>query len=303
MKQPSPSASATPSKQKNQSHPILASFLAIGGYPFFSMKKSVYLIALLIVSTFTISSCSSWLGKVNIFPVEQDVALGKQVSQSFEQGSAAVVLDSAQAPTLYKYIYGVRDSILNTNLLVHKNDFPWRIRVIHNDTIQNAFCTPGGYIYVYTGLMKYLESEDQLAGVMGHEMAHAEKRHSTDAMTREFGANLLLELIFGTNKAQLLQIATGLAQLSFGRDAETEADNCSVDWLYQTSYNAAGAAGFFEKMQKEKNKVNVPEFLSTHPDPGNRVANMKKRWSEKGGKMGQTYTDRYKKMMAFLPKS
>ena len=183
------------------------------------MKKSVYLIALLIVSTFTISSCSSWLGKVNIFPVEQDVALGKQVAQSFEQGSAAVVLDSAQAPTLYKYIYGVRDSILNTNLLVHKNDFPWRIRIIHNDTIQNAFCTPGGYIYVYTGLMRYLESEDQLAGVMGHEMAHAEKRHSTDAMTREFGANLLLELIFGTNKAQLLQIATGLAQLSFGRDA------------------------------------------------------------------------------------
>jgi predicted Zn-dependent protease len=267
------------------------------------MKKSIYLIALLIVSTFTISSCSSWLGKVNIFPVEQDVALGKQVSQSFEQGSAAVVLDSAQAPTLYKYIYGVRDSILNTNLLVHKNDFPWRIRIIHNDTIQNAFCTPGGYIYVYTGLMRYLESEDQLAGVMGHEMAHAEKRHSTDAMTREFGANLLLELIFGTNKAQLLQIATGLAQLSFGRDAETEADNCSVDWLYQTSYNAAGAAGFFEKMQKEKNKVNIPEFLSTHPDPGNRVANMKKRWSEKGGKMGQTYTDRYKKMLTFLPKS
>lgn len=265
------------------------------------MKKSIYLIAIIFSLAFIASSCSNWLGKVNIFPVEQDVTLGKQVAASFEEGSAAMVLDSSKNATIYKYIYGIRDTILNTNLLEHKNDFPWRVRVIHNDTIQNAFCTPGGYIYVYTGLMKYLESEDQLAGVMGHEMAHAEKRHSTDALTREFGANLLLELIFGTNKAQLLQVATGLAQLSFGREAETEADNCSVDWLYQTSYNAIGAAGFFEKIQKEKNQVNIPEFLSTHPDPGNRVSNMKKRWTEKGGKTGNTYADRYKKMIAYLP--
>lgn len=265
------------------------------------MKYRYPLIAIAVVGLITLAGCSNWLGKVNIFPVEQDVALGQQVAASFESGSAAVVLDSAKNRMLYQYIYNVRDTILSTNLLVHKNDFPWRVRIIHNDTIQNAFCTPGGYIYVYTGLMKYLESEDQLAGVMGHEMAHAEKRHSTDAMTREFGANLLLELIFGTNKAQLLQVATGLAQLSFGRDAETEADNCSVDWLYQTSYNPVGAAGFFEKIQKEKNQVNIPEFLSTHPDPGNRVANMKKRWAEKGGKTGATYTERYKKMLTYLP--
>ena len=255
--------------------------------------------ALLLLS---LNGCSNWLGKVNIFPVEQDVTLGKQVSASFEQGNASVILDSAKNSVLYRYIYDIRDSILKTNLLTHKDDFAWRIRIIHNDTIQNAFCTPGGFIYVYTGLMKYLEGEDQLAGVMGHEMAHAEKRHSTDAMTREFGANLLLELIFGQNKAQLLHIATGLAQLEFGREAETEADNCSVDWLYQTSYNPIGAAGFFEKIQKEKNKVNIPEFLSTHPDPGHRVENMKKRWSDKGGKQGNTYADRYKKMLLYLPK-
>lgn len=265
------------------------------------MNYRYSVIALVILGLLTIAGCSNWLGKVNIFPVEQDVALGQQVSSSFESGTAAVVLDSSKNTVLYNYIYGIRDSILKTNLLVHKNDFPWRVRIIKNDTIQNAFCTPGGYIYVYTGLIKYLESEDQLAGVMGHEMAHAEKRHSTDALTREFGANLLLELIFGTSKAQLLQVATGLAQLSFGREAETEADNCSVDWLYQTSYNPVGAAGFFEKMQKEKNQVNIPEFLSTHPDPGNRVANMKKRWSEKGAKVGQTYTERYKKMLTYLP--
>jgi predicted Zn-dependent protease len=178
----------------------------------------------------------------------------------------------------------------------------WEVNLIGSKQI-NAWCMPGGKIAFYTGILDQLQlNDDEVAMIMGHEMAHAEKRHSTDAMTREFGANLLLELIFGQNKAQLLQIATGLAQLEFGRDAETEADNCSVDWLYQTAYNPIGAAGFFEKIQKEKNKINIPEFLSTHPDPGHRVENMKKRWSDKGSKQGQTFTDRYKRMLNYLPK-
>ena len=137
------------------------------------MLNRISIIAVITITLLSLSSCSSWLGKVNIFPVEQDVTLGKQVSESFEQGNASMILDSSKNTIVYRYIYGIRDTILKTNLLIHKNDFAWRIRIIKNDTIQNAFCTPGGYIYVYTGLMKYLESEDQLAGVMGNEMAHA----------------------------------------------------------------------------------------------------------------------------------
>ena len=68
---------------------------------------------------------------------------------------------------------------------------------------------------------------------------------------------------------------------------------CSVEWLYKTSYNAVGAAGFFEKIEKQGKTSSVPEFLSTHPNPNNRIANMKKRWQELGGKTGKTYTERY----------
>jgi predicted Zn-dependent protease len=168
------------------------------------------------------------------------------------------------------------------------------LRIIKDDTTQNAFCTPGGFIYIYTGLIKYLESEDQLAGVMGHEMAHAEKRHSTDAMTREFGIDILLKIAFGDSANQLINIGKGLTQLKYGRDAETEADMCSVEWLYKTSYNAVGAAGFFEKIERQGNTSSIPEFLSTHPNPNNRIANMKKRWQELGSKTGKTYTERFK---------
>jgi predicted Zn-dependent protease len=254
--------------------------------------KFKFTIAVLLV--FFMVGCGKWIKHANIFPISQDVNLGYQVSQNFDQENSKIILDSAKNVEVYKYLYGIRDSILNTQSLIHVNDFTWRLRIIKDDTTQNAFCTPGGYIYVYTGLIKYLESEDQLAGVMGHEMAHAEKRHSTDAMTREFGIDIILKIAFEDSANQLANIGKGLTQLKYGRDAETEADMCSVEWLYKTSYNAVGAAGFFEKIEKQGNTSSVPEFLSTHPNPNNRIANMKKRWQELGGKTGKTYTERYK---------
>jgi len=254
--------------------------------------KFKFLISIILL--FNLGGCGNWIKHANIFPISQDVNLGYKVSSNFDQENSKIILDSSKNVEVYKYLYGLRDSILNTQSLVHSKDFTWRLRIIKDDTTQNAFCTPGGFIYVYTGLIKYLESEDQLAGVMGHEMAHAEKRHSTDAMTREFGMDILLKIAFGDSENQLANIGKGLTQLKYGRDAETEADMCSVEWLYKTSYNAVGAAGFFEKIERQGNTNSVPEFLSTHPNPNNRVANMKKRWQELGGKTGKTYTERYK---------
>jgi predicted Zn-dependent protease len=217
------------------------------------------------------NSCGNWSKNLNIFPVEKDVELGYQVSNSFEEQNKKIILDSATNAFAYQYLYSVRDSILKNNELEYEKAFSWRIRIINDDTTLNAFCAPGGFIYFYTGILKYLESEDQLAGVMAHEMAHADKRHSTDAMTREFGAQLLLDLVFGQGKGQLARIATGVANLSYGREAEKESDEFSVRWLYNTSYTPVGGAGFFEKIEAQGSS-NTPQFLLTHPNPENRIA-------------------------------
>jgi len=71
----------------------------------------------------------------------------------------------------------------------HKDDFAWQVKIIDDPETLNAFATPGGYIYVYTGLIKFLDTEDQLAGVMGHEIAHADLRHSTRQMTSSYGVS------------------------------------------------------------------------------------------------------------------
>lgn len=249
------------------------------------LKSQLVLISLLLIG------CGSWTKKFNVFPVESDAELGWQVSQSIDSQYENSLLDSASNVELYSYLYSIRDSILNNNQLKHKNDFAWRIRIIDDSTL-NAFCTPGGYIYFYTGILRFLESEDELAGIMGHEMAHAEMRHSTDALTRQYGLQILTSVLVDSQYNELANIASGIAQLKYGRSDESESDEYSVRWLYNTSYNATGAAGFFKKMNSSGGS-RIPEFLSTHPDPGRRIQNMETLWKELGGKEGKSYRDRY----------
>jgi predicted Zn-dependent protease len=229
-----------------------------------------YLIIGFALATVSIQSCK----KVNLFTIQDDIALGKQTQQEIANNpSEYPILDEATNKAAYNYLYAMRDAILtSSNEFEHKNDFEWKLYIIKRDDVLNAFCTPGGYIYVYTGLMKYLDDASSLAGVMGHEMAHADKRHSTRQLTEVYGIQTLLSFI-GGNAQQIAEIAGQLISLKFSRNHETEADTYSVKYLCPTRYRADGAADFFKKIGSQ----GIPEFLSTHPDPGNRVSNITKQ--------------------------
>lgn len=240
-------------------------------------------------------------GNFNVFSLQDDKAFGAQVAAEIESNPAQYpILDSATYKTAYQHLYRMRDTILNSGKLTYRNEFSWRLRIIKDDTTLNAFCTPGGYIYIYTGLIKFLESEDQLAGVLGHEMAHADHRHSTDALSREYGISLILDIAFGKDKGALARVAAGLTSLKYSRSHETEADDYSVIYLYPTEFDARGAARFFEKLLAQ-GATSPPEFLSTHPSPANRVDAILAKWTSLGGKVGGTFTSRYAQLKASLP--
>lgn len=236
---------------------------------------------------------------INFFSVEDEIALGKQVVKEIESDPGQFpVLPEAGNQEVYQYVRGLAQKILNTGKVAYKNEFAWQVKIIDDDKTLNAFCTPGGYIYVYTGLIKFLDSEDQLIGVLGHEIAHAAMRHSTRNLTKVYGIQTLYSIITGKAEAGMLeQIAIGLVALKFSRDHETEADESSVNYLCATPYNAAGAAGFFKKMQGQ---ASPPAFLSTHPDPGNRVAKMEERKTELGCKGTTTNQSAYQAIKAKL---
>lgn len=236
----------------------------------------------------------------NLFTVDQDVALGAQVAAEIDADTQTYpLLDSVQYKEVYNYVYSVRDKILNSGEVDFKDDFKWRLRIIHDDSTLNAFCTPGGYIYIYTGILKFLESEDEFAGVLGHEIAHADMRHSTRQMTTMFGVQILVDVIAG-DKAALKQVTSALVGLKFSRKHETEADGQSVKYLCPTDYNAAGGAGFFRKIEA-MGGGSTPEFLSTHPSPDGRIEHFENEKVVNGCTGDRTYQTEYKAMVARLP--
>jgi predicted Zn-dependent protease len=271
-----------------------------------SMKQVINvcrLIMVIAVFSLAISGCKDKAGggAINFFSLEDDKTFGAQVAAEIDSDPVTYPqLDSAQNPTIYKFLYDMRNEILASGKVVHKDNFAWRLRIIKDDSTLNAFCTPGGYIYVYTGLIKFLDAENELAGVLGHEIAHADERHSTAALTQQYGIDVLLSVLLGDNKGTLTQIAQGLIGLKYSRANESEADRRSVEYLYPTAYDARGAAKFFEKIIAEGGGSG-PQFLSTHPNPDNRVEAINAHWESLGGKVGQTFTTRYSQFKASLP--
>ncbi|MBS1645442.1 MAG: M48 family metalloprotease, partial [Bacteroidetes bacterium] len=198
------------------------------------MKFSTTILAGTLAASFLFGSCNKDEG-VNIFSIQDDRNLGLQVSQQIAADPATYpILDPVQYASAYQYLNNMRDVILNSGQVTHKADFNWELRIIRDDNTLNAFCTPGGYIYVYTGLIKFLDNASSLAGVLGHEMAHADKRHSTEAMTKQYGISTLLSLVLGNDPGLLVQVSESLVNLKFSRDNETEADKYSVIYLCPT---------------------------------------------------------------------
>ena len=224
------------------------------------------------MSLFLLAACSSD-GGLNIFSIQDDIDLGAQLAAEIESDPKTYpLLDEAQYPYAYGKLNEIRDSILASDLVEHANDFEWELHIIDDPKTLNAFCAPGGYIYVYTGIMAFLDHEDHLAGVMGHEMAHAAERHSTEQLTKIYGFETLASFLLGDASDDLaVKIAESLVGLQFSRNDEAEADEDSVRYLCETNYAADGTAGFFEKLLEADKEGYVPEFLSTHPSSESRV--------------------------------
>lgn len=250
------------------------------------MKKINFIAPLLIASTLFLSNCkkktdeagtpvastqiSTSCTDVNVFSINKDKELGAQVDQQIRSTPAEYnILDSASNKYAYDYMYKIKKEIFDKAAVDYEEDFKWRIAIIKNDSVLNAFCTPGGYIFIYTGIIKYLDNEDDFAGVLGHEIGHAALRHSTDGLIKQYGVSFLLSAL-GGDKSQLAQIVANLTLLKYSRCHETQSDEYSVALLSKTKYKCNGAASFFEKIGSS----GTPAFLSTHPDPGDRVVNI-----------------------------
>ena len=236
--------------------------------------------------------------KINLYTVQDDIDLGNQLKEEILADPITYpILSASDYPEAYDKLYDIRDSILASGEVRYVEEFEWELFIIEDDEVLNAFCAPGGYIYVYTGLIKFLEYEDELAGVMGHEIAHADLRHSTQQLTQAFGLGVLLAILVDGDPGLLTEIAASLVNLSFSRSDESEADESSVEYLCGTDYAADGTAGFFEKLEG----FEVPEFISSHPSSDTRVEDITEYATQLGCELTLNPDADYQSLIDSLP--
>lgn len=203
---------------------------------------------------------------------EQEEQLGKQVKQELEQKEK---IQYVQDPAILEYVNQIATPILRAANRDRKG-VKWKINVINDPKTVNAFATPGGYLYVYTGLLLAADNEAEVAGVLAHEAGHVVGRHSARAMVNAYGLQAITQIALGENPGTAAQIAAQLvgggAMLAHGRSEETEADEYGATYASAARYDPKGLITFFQKLQKMQGDVpGVLKWLSTHPTNADRI--------------------------------
>jgi predicted Zn-dependent protease len=177
-------------------------------------------------------------------------------------------------PELASYIGKLGRSMGNIS---HRPQLAYEFKVMDSPVI-NAFAVPGGYVYLTRGILAYLNSEAELAGVMGHEIGHITARHSAQQYSKAQLAQLGLGLgsIVSPAFARFADLAAqglGILFLKFSRDNEREADSLGVEYSSKVGYDAREMTNFFNTLNsmQESKQGSLPDFLSTHPNPENRI--------------------------------
>jgi len=173
----------------------------------------------------------------------------------------------------------------------HRKNLKYEFKIVDSPVV-NAFAVPGGYVYFTRGIMAHFNNEAEFAGVLGHEIGHITARHSakqySNAMAAQIGltAGVILAPEFA-QYADLAQTGVGLLFLKFGRDAESQSDKLGVEYSTKINYDAQEMAGFFQTLDRlstQSGGEEVPDFLSTHPNPADReekVAKLADEWKRK----------------------
>ncbi len=245
------------------------------------MKKYFNLLFVVVISTI-FNSCTvnpvSGKKQLSFMSEQQEIAIGKE-------SDPAVIAQFGLYPNeeLQKFIKGKGMLMVAKS---HRPTLPFEFRILDSEVI-NAFAVPGGYIYFTRGIMAHFNNEAQFTGVLGHEIGHVTARHSAQQYTKQMLTQIAFMggMIFSEklrNMSEQAMQGMELLFLKFSRDDETESDVLGVKYSSAIGYDAKEMADFFYTLKRvtEKEGGRMPEFYSTHPDPGNRYVDVKKLATE-----------------------
>lgn len=215
---------------------------------------------------------------VENIPIQTDIEIGQQAAQEVPK-QMPVIDDPVIQPVIDRMIR-------NLTADGRAGEYPYSIRLVYEDSI-NAFAFPGGAMFIHTGLIRRADNEEQVAGVLAHEVSHVALRHGIANVVRAqraqtfagIGGALAGIFLGGGAAGSLAQLGIGVTaqslMMKYSRGAETEADLLGTRLMNAAGYNPIEMARFFEKLEAEAGRGSkLEEFFASHPNPGNRVKNV-----------------------------
>lgn len=206
--------------------------------------------------------------------VDQEITLGLQAAPELIQEMGGEARDSK----LNAYIDKVGNKVL-ANTEAGKSPFQFEFYLLADNKTINAFALPGGQVFITMGLYKLLKSEDQLAGVLGHEIGHVINRHGSEHMAKQELTQQLVQATQvasgGYDQGMIAQYVGQMMNLKYGRDDEIESDKYGVKYLVESGYKPEAMIEVMEILNDTSGKNKSPEFLSSHPNPENRIQKIK----------------------------
>jgi beta-barrel assembly-enhancing protease len=229
---------------------------------------------------------------VSRIPVEWEQKLGESAYRDF-LSHQEVMKEGPAVAALGEMTQRMTAQILD-------NPYKFEVTVVKSDVI-NAFALPGGYVVVFTGLMKKAESGEEVAGVLSHELNHVLQRHGLERIVKNLGLMAVAAIVFGNQQGlagMMKQLGVELFTLKFGREQETEADLTGLQLLQRAKIDPSGMITFFERLsEKDQGRM---EWLSTHPMSAARADRLKAELAALPKKPPEPFTFDWKQVRASL---
>jgi predicted Zn-dependent protease len=206
-----------------------------------------------------------------LVPDDQEKQLGEQLHQQLDQQGVKRVTD----PVVTGYVEKLLGEITPHARRDRESDY--HVHVIDDPMTVNAFATPGGHLYVYSGLLLTADNESEVVGVMAHEVGHVVARHAARALVAQYGLSGIAALALGQNPTLLEQVAAGVLGdgmlLAHSRSEENEADTYAVRYAAAAGYDPRGIAMFFRKLpsKSDAQAERAMAYLQTHPATPERI--------------------------------
>lgn len=201
---------------------------------------------------------------------EEEIGIGLQSVPQMAQQHGGLHPDQ-RAQDLVDQIGG---RLVNSTI-VKKSGYPYEFHLLADERTVNAFALPGGQVFITAALFSRLKNEDQVAGVLGHEIGHVIHRHGAERMSRTgFINGLIQSVMIGSggdqSMAQIANVVGNYTSMSYGRDQELESDDFGVRLMLEAGYNPEELIGVMDVLEEASGGSRTPEFQSTHPSPENR---------------------------------